>query len=30
MIEQGCGSSEAVMIDNHKAYTSDVFKALLA
>jgi transposase InsO family protein len=28
--EQGCGPAEAVMSDNHKAYTSHRFKALLA
>jgi transposase InsO family protein len=30
MREQGCGPVEAVMSDNHKAYTSHRFKALLA
>jgi transposase InsO family protein len=30
MTEQGCGPPEAVMTDNHKAHTSDAFKALLA
>jgi transposase InsO family protein len=30
MHEQGCGPVEAVMSDNHKAYTSHRFKALLA
>ena len=29
MREQGCGPVEAVMSDNHKAYTSDAFTALL-
>ena len=29
MREQGCGPVEAVMTDNHKAYTSLVFRALL-
>ena len=28
--EQGCGPVEAVMSDNHKAYTSTAFSALLA
>lgn len=30
MREQGCGPVEAVMTDNHKAYTSHVFRGLLA
>jgi transposase InsO family protein len=30
MTEQGCGPIEAVMSDNHKAYTSHHFQALLA
>jgi transposase InsO family protein len=30
MREQGCGPVEAVMTDNHKAHTSDLFQALLA
>jgi transposase InsO family protein len=30
MRDQGCGPVEAVMTDNHKAYTSLVFRALLA
>ena len=30
MTEQGCGPVEAVMSDNHKAYTSHHFQALLA
>jgi transposase InsO family protein len=30
MLEQGCGPIEAVMSDNHKAYTSQHFQALLA
>jgi transposase InsO family protein len=29
MREQGCGPVEAVMTDNHKAYTSLIFRALL-
>jgi transposase InsO family protein len=29
-VEQGCGPVEAVMSDNHKAYTSDLFTAALA
>ena len=30
MLEQGCGPVQAVMSDNHKAYTSHHFQALLA
>ena len=30
MLEQGCGPVEAVMSDNHKAYTSQRFQTLLA
>ena len=30
MREQGCGPAEAVMTDNHKAYTSHEFQSLLA
>jgi transposase InsO family protein len=30
MTEQGCGGLEAVMSDNHKAYTSHRFQALLS
>ena len=30
MTEQGCGPIEAVMSDNHKAYTSHRFQTLLA
>ena len=30
MREQGCGPVEAVMTDNHKAYTSHAFRGLLA
>ena len=30
MLDQGCGPLEAVMSDNHKAYTSHAFQGLLA